>query len=44
VHRLLPILETALGYKQALPERQLRSIEEFLERFPDVKAVILEPI
>lgn len=42
VHRLLPILETALGFKQALPERKLRSIEEFLERFPDVKEVILD--
>jgi hypothetical protein len=37
VHRLLPILETTLGYKQLLPERQIRSIEEFLERFPDVR-------
>jgi hypothetical protein len=42
VHRLLPILETILGYKQLLPERQIRSIEEFLERFPDVREVILD--
>jgi DDE superfamily endonuclease/Helix-turn-helix of DDE superfamily endonuclease len=42
VHRLLPILERALGSKQRLPERKLRSIEEFLERFPDVQAVILD--
>jgi hypothetical protein len=42
VHRLLPILETALGYKQALPERKLRSIEEFIERFPDIKEVIFD--
>ncbi|MGF1603391.1 MAG: transposase family protein [Thermosynechococcaceae cyanobacterium] len=42
VHRLLPILETALGEKQALPERKLRSIEEFLDRFPDVTEVILD--
>jgi hypothetical protein len=42
VHGLLPVLEQALGYKQALPERKLRSIEEFLERFPDVKEVILD--
>jgi hypothetical protein len=42
VHRLLPILETALGYKQALPVRKLRSMEEFLERFPEVKEVILD--
>jgi DDE superfamily endonuclease/Helix-turn-helix of DDE superfamily endonuclease len=42
VHWLLPILEQALGYKQVLPERQLRSMEEFLERFPDVKEVIID--
>jgi hypothetical protein len=42
VHGLLPILEQTLGYKQALPERKLRSIEEFLERFPDVKEVIVD--
>jgi DDE superfamily endonuclease/Helix-turn-helix of DDE superfamily endonuclease len=42
VHRLLPILETALGYKQALPERKLRSMAEFIERFPDVKEVIFD--
>jgi hypothetical protein len=42
VHGLLPVLEQALGSKQALPERKLRSLEEFLEYFPDVKAVILD--
>lgn len=42
VHRLIPILETALGQKQALPVRKLRSMEEFLERFPEVKEVILD--
>jgi hypothetical protein len=42
VHRLMPILEQALGHKQALPERKLRSMAEFLERFPDVKKVILD--
>lgn len=42
VHGLLPILEQTLGSKQALPERKLRSMEEFLERFPNVKAVILD--
>jgi Helix-turn-helix of DDE superfamily endonuclease len=42
VHRLLPILETALGCKQALPVGKLRSMEEFLERFPEVKEVILD--
>jgi len=42
VHGLLPVLEQTLGYKQALPERKLRSMEEFLERFPEVKTVILD--
>lgn len=42
VHRLLPILETALGYKQVLPVRKLSSVEEFIERFPEVKAVIID--
>ena len=42
VHGLMPILEQTLGHKQALPERKLRSMAEFLERFPDVKAVILD--
>ncbi|KAM3116320.1 transposase family protein [Phormidesmis sp. 146-33] len=42
VHRLLPILETTLGDKQVLPERQLRSMEEFMERLPDVKEVIFD--
>jgi len=42
VHRLLPILETALGHKQVLPVRKLSSIEEFLERFPEVQEVIVD--
>lgn len=42
VHRLQGILEKALGKKMMLPERQLKSIEQFQERFPDVKEVILD--
>jgi hypothetical protein len=42
VHRLLPILEQALGHKQTLPERKLRSMAEFMERYPDVKMVIVD--
>lgn len=42
VHGLLPVLEQALGCKQVLPARKLRSMEEFLERFPEVKAVIFD--
>ena len=42
VHRLLPVLETALGKKQALPERKINSIGEFLEKFPEVKEIIID--
>ncbi len=42
VHRLMPILETALGQKQALPERKIHSIEGFLAKFADVQAVIID--
>lgn len=42
VHGLLPVLEQALGHKQALPERKVRSMEEFLERFPEVGEVIFD--
>ncbi|UBF24001.1 transposase [Kovacikia minuta CCNUW1] len=42
VHGLLPVLEQALGHKQVLPERKVRSMEEFLERFPEVKEVIFD--
>jgi hypothetical protein len=38
----MPILEQALGHKQALPERKLRSMAEFWTRFPEVKTVILD--
>jgi DDE superfamily endonuclease/Helix-turn-helix of DDE superfamily endonuclease len=42
VHRLLPILETTLGEKQVLPVRKLRSLAEFIERFPEVQEVIVD--
>ena len=42
VHRLQALLETALGKKMVLPERKLESLAQFLERFPEVKAVILD--
>jgi hypothetical protein len=42
VHRLMPILETALGKRQALPERKIDSIEEFLAKFDEVKEVIID--
>ena len=40
--RLFPILETALGQKLVLPERKLHSVEEFLQRFPAVKRVMID--
>jgi DDE superfamily endonuclease/Helix-turn-helix of DDE superfamily endonuclease len=42
VHRLQPILETALGKKLALPERKLTSVQHFLERFPSVQFVMID--
>ena len=42
VHRLLPVLEATLGEKQVLPERKINSIAEFLEKFPEVKEVIID--
>lgn len=42
VHRLQVVLETALGYKMALPERKLNSVEEFIERYPSVKKVMID--
>jgi hypothetical protein len=42
MHRLQPILETALGQKMVLPERKLESIEQFLERYPEVKEVMID--
>jgi len=42
MHRLQPILETALGEKLALPERQLNSIDDFRVRFPGVKRVMID--
>lgn len=42
VHRLQGILETALGRKMVLPERKIESIEQFLQRFPEVSEVIVD--
>jgi len=42
MHRLQPILEATLGEKMVLPERKLDSIEAFLQRFPDVKRVMID--
>ena len=42
MHRLQPVLEAALGKQLVLPKRQLCSMAEFVEAFPEVKRVILD--
>ncbi len=42
VHRLQKILEEVLGQVMVLPERKIRSLQEFLERFPHAKEVIVD--
>lgn len=42
MHRLQPVLETALARKMVLPERKLESIEQFLKRYPEVKEVMID--
>jgi hypothetical protein len=44
MHRLQAVLEDALGQKMALPKRKLETIEQFLERYPEVKEVMLDGI
>ena len=39
LHRLQPILETALGEELVLPKRQLRSVAEFINCFPEAERV-----
>src|SRR5262245_61711991 len=38
----LPLLETVLGRAAVLPARQLRSVAEFLQRFPEVQDLFLD--
>lgn len=42
MHRMQPILEAALGQQMVLPERKLESIEQFLQRYPEVKEVMID--
>jgi len=42
VHKLLPLLERALGQKLALPRRSIRSLEEFHAAFPEAAEVCLD--
>jgi hypothetical protein len=38
----LPLLESVLGRAAVLPARQIRSVEEFLQRFPEVRDLFIE--
>jgi hypothetical protein len=38
----LPLLEAVLGQAAVLPARQIRSVEEFLQRFPEVHDLFLD--
>lgn len=42
VHKLMPILAQALGYRTALPERGIESMAEFATKFPDVEVVTID--
>lgn len=42
VHQFLPVLEQTLGRKAVLPKRQIHSVEEFIELFPEVKDVFVD--
>jgi hypothetical protein len=42
VHVYLAVLEKTLGKKIQFPERKIRSMEELLERFPEVKDVFID--
>ena len=39
IHGLLPVLEKTLGRRLVLPKRQIRSVEEFIRLFPEVKDI-----
>src|SRR5215471_8402256 len=38
----LPLLEAVLGRAAVLPARQIRSVEEFLQRFPEVQDLFID--
>jgi hypothetical protein len=44
VDLLLPLLEAALGQKCVLPQRRIRSVAEFRQRFPAVKDVMIDGV
>ena len=42
IHLYTQALEKALGQKMALPTRKIRSAEEFMQSFPEIKEVLLD--
>ena len=42
VHLYLAVLQKTLGKKIQFPERKIRSVEELLEKFPEVKDVFID--
>lgn len=42
IHFLLPVLAKTLGRSLSLPRRQIRSVEEFFELYPDAKDVFID--
>lgn len=42
VHILLTVLKKALGREIVLPERKIRTVEEFLEKFPEAKDIFFD--
>lgn len=42
VQQLLPVLEATLGRKIVLPQRKITSIEEFYQKFPEAKDVLVD--
>ena len=42
MHKLLPILEDALDRRVVLPKRQIRSMEEFINLYPNIQDIFID--
>ena len=42
VQDLLPIMKTSLAWEVVLPKRKIRSVQEFMEQFPEIKDVFVD--
>jgi hypothetical protein len=42
IQQLLPVLEATLGRKIVLPQRKITSIEEFYQKFPEARDVLVD--